>query len=358
MGGRKALVTTLNDLFAREESQLNDRELSLISEILDKLLHDFAVAVRRELAERLAKQRSVPPDVIVALANDEIEVARPILLHSILLRDRELIDIIRDRTREHQLAIAMRQIVSEPVSDALVETGDVDVVTKLLRNENAHIAEATLAYLADEARHVDNYQEPLVLRQDLSPVLALRIYVWVSADLRTRLVERFSIEDEELGEELGGLVEDLISKDHQAAGHARSVSASDELAEALADKNQITSDRLVQVLRQGEIGLFESLFGRLNDIEPPLLQEVLYRGDGRNLAAACRAHGFRKARFAELFLLIRQGHSGSKVTDPRDLAKAVSYFDQIAPAAAQKVLRAWQGATDEAPVAEAAGHAL
>ena len=57
------------------------------------------------------------------LANDDIEVAYPILAFNKVLQDADLIEVIRHRTLEHQLVIAIREDVSEAVSDALVRTG-------------------------------------------------------------------------------------------------------------------------------------------------------------------------------------------------------------------------------------------
>ena len=48
------------------------------------------------------------------------------------LQDLDLVEVIRNRTIEHQLAIAVREHVSERVSGALVEAGHEWVITTLL----------------------------------------------------------------------------------------------------------------------------------------------------------------------------------------------------------------------------------
>ncbi len=153
--GRRTLTATIGDLFTKRDKVLTERERALMSDILRKLIHDCEMAVRRDLSERLAKAPNPPHDLIVSLANDDIEVAEPILMRSEVLRDPELIRVIRHRTQQHQLAIAMRRSLSEHVSDALVETGNVDVVKTLLENSDAKISEATMEYLAEESRRVD-----------------------------------------------------------------------------------------------------------------------------------------------------------------------------------------------------------
>src|SRR5690349_8722667 len=107
VAGRRALVATVTDLFLGSGELLNDRERALMTEILRHLIHDVEVEVRSALAERLSSERSAPRELVLALANAEAEVAHPILLHSEVLQDPDLIEIIHHRTLEHQLAISM-----------------------------------------------------------------------------------------------------------------------------------------------------------------------------------------------------------------------------------------------------------
>ena len=129
----------IDDLLYPKAARLSDRERALMADILTRLVGDFELAVRRMLSARLAERATVPRDLVVLLANDAIEVARPILFRSTVLGDDELIEIIHHRTLEHQLAIAMRQDLSARVSEALAGTENVDVITTLLQNAGAEI---------------------------------------------------------------------------------------------------------------------------------------------------------------------------------------------------------------------------
>jgi uncharacterized protein (DUF2336 family) len=138
LAGRRALVMSAAELFFAD-GDLTDEERGLAIEALRRLIHEVEVSIRRALADRLAAEARAPRELILALADDTIEVAFPILRQSPLLQDRELIDIIQHRTLEHQLAIAMRSRVSGAVAAALVERGHLDVITTLLENPNAEI---------------------------------------------------------------------------------------------------------------------------------------------------------------------------------------------------------------------------
>ena len=340
--GRRALTATIGDLFTQQDEVLSERERALMTDILRKLIHDCEVVVRRELSERLSNAPNPPHELIVALANDEIEVAEPILRASTVLRDAELVGVIRHRTQQHQLAIAMRRSLSEYVSDALVETGNIDVVKVLLENSDAHISEATMEYLAEESRRVDTYQEPLLRREDLRPELAARMYLWVSAALRTHILENFDVDPSQIDDHLeaaaGAIARDATTQEKAEPEKAK---PAEVLARRLTKQRKVTPDFLIQVLRQGEVPLFEALFGELSGLKAPRLQSVLYDSGGEGLAIACRAMAMPKPTFATIFLLSRRGHTGKQIVDPRELSRALLLFDKIVPAAAAEVMKGW-----------------
>ena len=204
VASRTRLVETVSDLFFDKKSTLSDRERALMTEILRRLIHDIEMSVRRTLAERLAAEPDAPSELITQLANDEIEVAYPVLVKSSVLQDAELIEIIHQRTLEHQLAITTRERLSRTVSDALVNTGHTDVIKALLENHGAEIGHATMEFLVEQSKRIDAYQNPLVARPDLPGELAKRMYWWVSAALRRHLVAAFDIDPSELDRRIEG----------------------------------------------------------------------------------------------------------------------------------------------------------
>jgi uncharacterized protein (DUF2336 family) len=197
--GRKTLMDAVSDLFCEQDNVLSDRERALMTDILHQLVHDVEMSVRRTLAERLAVHPQAPRELIVELANDQIEVAHPILMGSHVLHDTDLVEIIHHRTLEHQLAIAMRKNINESVTDALVESGNEDVVKAMLENPSARVSRATMEYLVEQSKRVDTYQNPLLKRPELEPALAKRMYLWVSAALRTHIVSKFTVDSAALG---------------------------------------------------------------------------------------------------------------------------------------------------------------
>ena len=91
--GRQTLFENMRDLFLEGGTSVSDREKALMGEILRRLVHDVEVKLRKSLAEKLSKRDDTPHDLIVELANDEFEVAHPILIES---------NVLQDADRDHQ----------------------------------------------------------------------------------------------------------------------------------------------------------------------------------------------------------------------------------------------------------------
>src|SRR5688572_16726978 len=130
---RLRLANMLADVFL-EDPGLNEREQFLVNEIIDELVGHTAPHVRRMLAQRLSTSEHVPHRVLITLACDaDASVAVPILKKA-NLKDEDLIFVVEAHGHGHALAIAEREKISEAVVDALVATGDVDVMSTVADN--------------------------------------------------------------------------------------------------------------------------------------------------------------------------------------------------------------------------------
>jgi uncharacterized protein (DUF2336 family) len=324
---RRELLDNIADLFMADESRLSDRERALITGILHRLIATVETDIRRALAHRLKARDDVPADLVLLLAGDEIEVARPILEESPLLRDPDLIRLIRNRGREHWLAIGARRQLSAEVSDAIVATGDVDVIELLLRNHDAELSRQAMAYLVAEAERVDRYQEPLLERPEMPPALAMRLYWSVSAALRRHILERFAVPEALVDDVLEGAALDAAGA-QQANGRALCDIAHD-LVERLAEHERITPHLLIGFLRAGRVHAFVAGFARMTAVPEAVARRVTLDADGETLAVLCRAAEINRNDFASLFLLIQNVRHGLRPMAPQRLNDILGFFDAI-----------------------------
>jgi acyl carrier protein len=339
VAAREELAEAMSSLFVGNVAFLNDRERSLMLDVLSRFIHDVEMPVRRIVSKQLANLPDTPKDLAILLANDDIEVAYPILVYSKVLQDSDLIEVVRYRALDHQLAVAIRGSVSETVSDALVETGREKVVRTLLENPTAKISKPTMSYLVEQSKRVDSFQEPILHRSDLEPHLAERMFEWVAAALRQYILDTYEIER--------AAVDDLLEKATMEAikslpATQGSLGSSEELATKLAEDDAVTPELLVAVLREGEVSLFVTLFQRFTGIRERLVHRILFEPGGEGLAIACKAVGIGKAFFSEIFALSRKARFGDEKTILREIRHVLTLYDNMTQDAANQVLRLWQ----------------
>lgn len=336
--GRAALLDAVSELFLEADERFSDAESRLVSEVLRLLIRDVETAVRKSLAERLAHHAAAPRDLVVELARDEIDVAYPILRNSPVLLDRDLIAVVRERTRDHQLAIAKREAISPAVSEALVETGDQGVIATLLENGGAKLAMTTLEYVVEQSRLAEVYHKPLLARRDLPPLLARRMYWWVAAALRQHILDRYRIDQAELDQAM----EETVRQAMRSLTLDNRQDAVAQLADEIWRTQTVTPKGMIQILREGEVRLFKALFAKTTGFAIELVRSFLREEGGRGLAIACKACGIDKSDFISLFLLGRQARPGNKVVDPRELSQAVALYDRIDAETAEAIAQAWR----------------
>lgn len=158
-------------LSVAEQARLQDHLL----DVLHKLADDAAVKVREALSEALQSLPNAPHEVIIRLARDiELRVAEPVLRHSPILTDDDLLEIIRNNPIPGALtAIASRNGLRESITTVLAGGQDSEAIAALLGNASAQIREDTLDKLLERAPQQPAWHEPLVRRPRL-PVAALK----------------------------------------------------------------------------------------------------------------------------------------------------------------------------------------
>ena len=335
---RSALVEAVTDLPKTGDETTTQREREIMFDILRRLVHDTEMVVRRTISTRLAQMPDAPRDLVRLLANDKIEIAYPILTTSGALHDEDLIEIVKFRTFEHQLAVSIRSNLSESVSDSLVETGNKNVIKCLLQNATAKISRATMEYLVEQSEREDIFREPLVHRRDLDRDLAERLFGWVSDSLRQIIVKDWKLDE--------ATVSQLLSKTtaQEWPGHEAETqrqSKAQQLAEQLSEQGLLNQEAILRVLKNADISLFMAMFAQKAGLPETFIKRIFYDSSGLALAAACKFAKFDKDTFRTIYTYARHARQGSSHSGIK-LQKALKFFDDQTPEQIDRIARSWQ----------------
>ncbi len=355
---RRRLFENMSGLFLAKEDHLNEQERAHISDILSKLVSEVETSVRRTLSERLAASGKVPHELVKLLANDSIEVARPLLFQSRVLMEPDLMEIIESRSKEHLLVVAERNDINIHLSDLLIEFGDEDVIEGLIKNGDAEISREAMAFLVEESKRIDRFQEPLLVRQDLPGELAHKMFWWVSAALRRYIIEHFEVDEYFLDQHISGATEDY---QNEPAATAFGETHADRLVAQLAAKNELTERFLIQSLKGRQIRLFVSGLSLKSGLDTQKINRFLHERNAEAMAVTCRALEFDRNSFSAVFLLTRRekdGAEGKQSSSPEEIEAVMHFYDQLTPGKARKVLEHWKLATGYSEAIEQLDHKL
>lgn len=174
--------------------QFSESEIRLATDIFRLLLKDTEVKVRRVLADQLKENMRVPHDIIWTLANDKPEVAVPVLQYSFVLSEEDLIALVKATKQLAKLrAVAMRQSISKPLSNTLIDKGERDVIQLLIANRSAHMDEDGLQSVLNEYGDEYGILEELVYRGGLPYAFAEKLFYKVSGNLRKQLTKKYRL---------------------------------------------------------------------------------------------------------------------------------------------------------------------
>jgi hypothetical protein len=164
---RDQLFRNMAQLYSYVSDRCDDEQVAQYDEVLCQLAELVETEARAHVAKLLAPLDRAPGNVVVKLANDEFEVAQPLLEFSNVLSDDDLIEIVSNQSEDHRVAIAGRQQVTERVGDAIVEHGQTASVHRLVRNANAELGQQTLERLVERATNDAAIAKDLRGREDI-----------------------------------------------------------------------------------------------------------------------------------------------------------------------------------------------
>ncbi len=244
------------------EENLSDNEREMAQDIFRLMVKDAEVRVREALAQTLKENPVLPHDIALALANDVVSVALPILRFSEVLTDGDLIEIVKSQEVSRQVAVAGRKRVSERVSSVLVETENEDVVFSLVDNQGADISESDLGKVVDVFGEQEKFGNAMVLRPKLPVTIAERLVTLVSENMRIELAKRH-----ELGNTLAA---DLILQIRERAIIGLSEEGDEDdlelLISQLHENGRLTPTIILRALCLGDVEFFETAIAELSAV--------------------------------------------------------------------------------------------
>src|SRR5438552_12824683 len=268
------------------------------------LLDDPSPLVRLAMAEVFARSADAPAAIVQALSLDQPSVALPVLEHSPLLIDADLVDIVATGNCETQCAIARRIRLPASVCAAIAEVGTAAAALELIENAYAELAPFSWDRIVERHGHLAAIRESMLVLEGLpaatrvaliaklSDTLAQFVVArnWLSADRAGRLASEarersaVNIAARSRGEDMQGLVRHL-----RATG-------------------QLNAGLILRALLSGNLDLFDSALAVLSGLPPARVTALVHDRGGASLQALLVRAGLPESTFAAFRVALEVSH--------------------------------------------------
>ncbi|MFN5120723.1 MAG: DUF2336 domain-containing protein [Bradyrhizobium sp.] len=285
-------------------SDLTEDDRIVAEGALLMLLDDPSPLVRQAMAEVFAYSAEAPAAIVQALAADQPAIALPVLEHSPLLIDADLVDIVATGCDEMQCAIARRVNLPASIAAAIAEVGSAAAALELIENPYAGLAPFSWDRIVERHGHLAAIRVSMLALEDLPSATRLALVAKLSDTLAQFVVAR---------NWLGADRADRI------AGEAKERSTVNIAARAFGDDmqnlithlratGQLTAGLILRALLSGNLDLFGAALAELSGLPYGRVSALLNDRGGNGLQALLRRAGLPESTYAAFRVALEASH--------------------------------------------------
>lgn len=289
-----------------------------LDELLQHLVTESSSEARGRLAARLAGSRWAPAGLVRALAEDELQVAEPVILRSPHLKDHDLLRLLAEGDLDRQIVVTRRAALSAPLVEAVLQTDEPALLTALAGNETAQISHDAMRRLVEASRQHCALRTPLARHPRLTQDLARQLEGWASAPQKALLDARF------------------VLRPKQAVEPAPPETADERVIDKLEKAGQLRLGFLLEALQEGHLSLFVAALARLGGFTAAEVRIAIDSYRPELLGLACAAVGVDHQVFPTILAGVRALNGGLPGGGAEGARKASGAFAPFEPGTAAR----------------------
>jgi uncharacterized protein (DUF2336 family) len=275
-------------------SNLTEEDRAAAEGALLMQLDDASPLVRQAMAEVFARSLEAPAAIVQALSVDQPSVSLPILEHSPLLIDADLVDIVATGNSETQCAIARRINLPASVCAAIAEVGTAEAALELIENAYAELAPFSWDRIVERHGHLAAIRESMLVLEDLPAATRLALVAKLSDTLAQFVVARNWLSADR-AERLASEARDRSTVNIAAASRGEDMVG---LVRHLRVTGQLTAGLILRALLSGNLELFEAALAELSDLPRSRVAALLHDRGSASLLALLKRAGLPESTFA------------------------------------------------------------
>src|SRR3954462_11593071 len=268
------------------------------------LLDDPSPLVRQAMAEVFSRSTEAPAAIVQALTLDQASIALPVLEHSPLLIDADLVDIVATGNSETQCVIARRINLPASVGAAIAEVGSPAAALELIENAYTELAPFSWDRIVERHGHLAAIRESMLVLEDLPAATRLALAAKLSDTLAQFVVARNWLSAER-ATRIASETRDRCTINVAARSRGDDMRA---LVRHLRATGQLTAGLILRALLSGNLELFDSALSELSGLPQARASALLHARGGASLQALLIRAGFPESTFAAFQVALEVSH--------------------------------------------------
>jgi uncharacterized protein (DUF2336 family) len=335
IGSRADVLRRVTDLFVTGSDRFNDDQRALFDDVMGRLVDEIESSARAAFGERLAAIAGAPPKVSRALAlDDSIEVAGPLLARSEQLDDETLIEGAMTKSQEHLLAISRRKLLTDGVTDVLVERGNQQVVVSTAANSGAQFSQFGYSTLVTRSEADDELALTVWSRPEIPREYLLTLFATASEAVRVKL------EAADRGK--AALVHDMIKQaSDQVQTEARERSSEFVAARVRVQQlhltGALTEDRLREFAEAGRFDETAVALSLLSDLPIGAIERALVHDHGDQVLVLAKSIDLSWCTTKAILFVATV--TKMKDRSPHEFEQYLANFKKLKPATARTAIQ-------------------
>lgn len=275
-------------------SDLSEDDRAAAEGALLMLLDDPSPLVRQAMAEVFSRSAEAPAAIVQALALDQPSIALPVLEHSPLLIDADLVDIVATGDGEMQCAIARRVNLPPSVCAAIAEVGSAAAALELIENAYAELAPFSWDRIVERHGHLAAIRESMLVLEGLPSATRMSLVAKLSDTLAQFVVAKNWLSPDRAGR-LASEARERSTVNIAARSRGEDMQG---LVRHLRATGQLTAGLILRALLSGNLELFDASLAELSGLPQSRVTALLHDRGGASLHALLIRAGLPESTFA------------------------------------------------------------
>ncbi len=285
-------------------SDLSEEDRAAAEGALLMMLDDASPLVRQAMAEVFARSAEAPAAIVQALSLDQASVALPVLEHSPLLIDADLVDIVATGDCAMQCAIARRVNLPASVCAAIAEVGTPSAALELIENAYAELAVFSWDRIVERHGHLAAIRESMLVLEDLPAATRVALVAKLSDTLAQFVVARNWLSADR-ADRIAGEARDRSTVNIAARSRGDDMRG---LVQHLRASGQLTAGLIMRALLSGNLELFDYALSELSDMPRARVSALLHDHGDASLHALLKRAGLPESTFAAFRVALEVNH--------------------------------------------------